>query len=179
MTRLKISAVHEVFSRHTIIPVSTKSGVSEQPIGKDQIQTGAKNRAEGALERYPEAMMAVGIESGLVFETSAWFDFTCVVCIIGKKQITEWSKGLMVPAEWVDEKDQSVSYPPLPSGKGPHCGCSRLLRLGMPEKKSRPLARPETYRISWKSIDMLCLFASAIGTMQSNQEVEHESGQGY
>ena len=48
-----------------LVPVAVESGVSEQPIGYDEIMTGARNRARAAFAAGNGAM-AVGIEDGLL-----------------------------------------------------------------------------------------------------------------
>jgi non-canonical (house-cleaning) NTP pyrophosphatase len=48
-----------------LIPVEVESGVSEQPIGFQQIRDGARNRARAAFEG-SDAVLAVGIEDGLM-----------------------------------------------------------------------------------------------------------------
>jgi len=48
-----------------LVPVGVESGVSEQPIGWDEIVSGARNRARAAFES-GDCVLAVGIEDGLV-----------------------------------------------------------------------------------------------------------------
>jgi inosine/xanthosine triphosphatase len=45
--------------------VSSKSGVSDQPMSDAETLTGARNRAEGVRNRYPDADYWVGIEGGV------------------------------------------------------------------------------------------------------------------
>ena len=44
---------------------NSPSGVPEQPFGGEETKTGAKNRADGCKQKYPEADYWVGIEGGL------------------------------------------------------------------------------------------------------------------
>ncbi|HEX2065729.1 MAG TPA: inosine/xanthosine triphosphatase [Candidatus Thermoplasmatota archaeon] len=67
---VKVQAVREEFGRLLAVAAEVRgfqvpSGVPEQP-GDGQTLEGARNRAKAALEAWPEADYAVGIEAGLV-----------------------------------------------------------------------------------------------------------------
>lgn len=67
---VKIAAVQAVVSRFapmaTVRGIKVASGVPDQPFGDEETQAGARQRARGALERTPEATLAVGLEGGVV-----------------------------------------------------------------------------------------------------------------
>ncbi|MEM7367778.1 MAG: inosine/xanthosine triphosphatase [Bacteroidota bacterium] len=49
----------------TVKGVSIPSGVSDQPRNEEETRLGARNRAEGAKKKFPEADYWVGIEGGI------------------------------------------------------------------------------------------------------------------
>lgn len=67
---VKISAVQEAFEQcfpdtdFEFHPCTVSSGVSDQPMGDDEILQGATNRAESAKREYPDAHFWVGLEGG-------------------------------------------------------------------------------------------------------------------
>ncbi len=70
--RAKLAAVRDALSRFAdarvelaVVPVGVGSEVPEQPIGWDEIVTGARNRARSAFAS-GECVLAFGIEDGLV-----------------------------------------------------------------------------------------------------------------
>lgn len=64
-SQLKIAAVKQVFPHAEILCVDAPSGVPPQPIGKEQTQQGATNRAMTVLEQLPDCDLWIGIESGM------------------------------------------------------------------------------------------------------------------
>ncbi|KAK4097022.1 Maf/Ham1 [Parathielavia hyrcaniae] len=74
---VKIRAAHNAFIRiagtttpgwHAVRGVSVPSGVPDQPVSDAETLLGARNRAERAREREPEADYWVGIEGGVDFD---------------------------------------------------------------------------------------------------------------
>lgn len=67
----KISAVEKGFSAAfpdqdiTISGVAAASGVSDQPVGREETIAGALNRAKGAMEISPDSDFFVGLEGGV------------------------------------------------------------------------------------------------------------------
>ncbi len=53
------------FKACIVVGVDVASGVREQPIGDDETQIGARNRARAALAGVPGARMGVGFEGGV------------------------------------------------------------------------------------------------------------------
>ena len=68
-----VLSTYKQFADLPVFSEDVKSGVSSQPTNLDETICGAVNRAAKALELYPSAIMAFGIESGIVapFEGSA------------------------------------------------------------------------------------------------------------
>ncbi|MEK6909314.1 MAG: inosine/xanthosine triphosphatase [Nanoarchaeota archaeon] len=53
------------FAGAIVYPIDVKSGVRDQPMGIDEIELGATNRAINAFNQYP-SRFGIGIESGIV-----------------------------------------------------------------------------------------------------------------
>ena len=100
-----------------------KSGVQEQPVGKEQTEEGAQYRADKAKELKPDCDCWIGIENGMYREVPKeindnnnnnkkvtvfdyWFDIGCIVIIYkdptnDNKLKTDviWSDSLAIPVE--------------------------------------------------------------------------------
>lgn len=61
--------------------ISTDSGVSHQPISDDEMFTGARNRAQQALQQMAEADFGVGIEGGVLNTTEGMWAYAWVVIV--------------------------------------------------------------------------------------------------
>lgn len=74
------------------------SGVSAQPIGKEETIKGAKFRAESAHNSNKDATFWVGIENGIFQEEkdSEWLDAACIYIISNNKEWTIWSDTVKV-----------------------------------------------------------------------------------
>ncbi len=59
----------------------TSSGIPDQPFGTEEMEVGARNRAQGAFEIHPDVDISIGIENGIVKINRQWFDPTCVVVL--------------------------------------------------------------------------------------------------
>lgn len=76
---VKIGAVQDAFGRTfpgaemELVPLSVSSGVAEQPMSDEETRRGARQRAERARERRPNADYWVGLEGGL-----EWPDGLCL-----------------------------------------------------------------------------------------------------
>jgi inosine/xanthosine triphosphatase len=58
-----------------------ESGISDQPVGVEEMERGAENRAKAALNAAENRGVAIGIESGLIQRGTFWFDQVCVVVL--------------------------------------------------------------------------------------------------
>lgn len=91
-----------------LVPVGVESGVSEQPIGWDEIVCGARNRARAAFES-GACVLAVGIEDGLVRlsdgretgsrrpEPSEFYNVGCAWLTDGEREGHGFSSGFAYP----------------------------------------------------------------------------------
>lgn len=91
-----------------LVPVGVESGVSEQPIGWDEIISGARNRARAAFES-GNCVLAVGIEDGLVrltderdansrrSEPNEFYNVGCAWLTDGEREGHGFSSGFAYP----------------------------------------------------------------------------------
>ncbi len=68
-----------------VVGTNTKSGVSNQPMSDMESITGARNRANGALEE-SKADFGVGLEGGLQEVNGQWFDCGWIVVVSKDKK---------------------------------------------------------------------------------------------
>jgi inosine/xanthosine triphosphatase len=89
------------FSDLELIAVAAASGVSEQPIGFDEIVCGARNRARRSYaEGRGQCDLGVGLEDGLVpiaALRSGYVNMGCCVLFDGKQEATGFSSGFEYP----------------------------------------------------------------------------------
>ena len=120
--------------------VAAKSGVSEQPVGREETLIGAKNRALGAKALQPDSDLWIGIENGLFWEEdekghTQWYDAAKIFVMLrwgsswcftsdklyiptwvlenvyGKDRLQELKKGGKTSVNWAGaEKDPHSIY---------------------------------------------------------------------
>ena len=73
--------------------VETESGVGHQPISDGEMQTGALNRARGALDSDPSADFGVGIEGGVLDSEEGMWAYAWVVVIDRKGRLGRGQSG--------------------------------------------------------------------------------------
>jgi non-canonical (house-cleaning) NTP pyrophosphatase len=85
--------------------VDAESGVRPQPVGLEETELGARNRAAAARARYPDAEFAVGIENGMwpMAEPTGGCrdeDAACIVVLVsGAQEEVRWSDALPIPTQ--------------------------------------------------------------------------------
>jgi non-canonical (house-cleaning) NTP pyrophosphatase len=107
---LKLNACKEAFKSGTVIKTLSHytSAVPEQPIGREQTQLGAMERAKAALKELLESdvnatHVAVGIENGIYQDDEKrWLDAACIVFIVHYRHdddriLIAWSDAVVVP----------------------------------------------------------------------------------
>lgn len=85
LNRNKVNAVKEVFPGFIVKGIACSSGVREQPIGLEEIITGAMNRAKRA---YDDCKYSIGIEDGISRvpqTTSGYMNFCCCAIYDGRR----------------------------------------------------------------------------------------------
>jgi inosine/xanthosine triphosphatase len=85
----------QAFPGCKVVPVEVPSGVPEQPIGPQQTETGARNRARAALAAVAGARMAVGLEGG-VDPDGSLINCVAVVEASGRENLT-WGVRFPLP----------------------------------------------------------------------------------
>jgi inosine/xanthosine triphosphatase len=85
-----------------------ESGVNMQPVGLDEMERGARNRAAYASKEHSEAQFYVCIENGLVQQSGRWYDPTCIVVLTswGGEESVAFGAFFPVPT-WIAEKAAS------------------------------------------------------------------------
>lgn len=86
-SQVKLSAVKLVLKGTKVIGVNTNSDVSEQPVGRFEIRTGALNRLE-CMKYYP----AVSFETGMVKIDHEYCDITCCILRTRYGTFESWSE---------------------------------------------------------------------------------------
>lgn len=98
---VKVAAVAAVIARRwpdaVVRGAAAESGVAAQPIGDEETQRGARQRAVQVLLGNPEADLAVGVEGGVVLEPSGAMR-TCAWAVARDRAGTEGMGGsLSIP----------------------------------------------------------------------------------
>ncbi len=76
---------------------SVPSGVPEQPLGLEQIRTGALNRAKAAFAAEAPCDLAIGIESGILWLEEEAIDIALCVIYDGQRLNFGTTPGFVVP----------------------------------------------------------------------------------
>jgi inosine/xanthosine triphosphatase len=92
----KVKILEEAVPKAEIIACRVDSGITDQPADLEATLKGARNRARNAFEKYPEANLAVGMESGLHDDGQGYFLVTCV-CIVDKDGFEYLGEGATIP----------------------------------------------------------------------------------
>ncbi len=87
--------------------VDAASGVNPQPVGEEEIQSGARNRALAAREADPSAY-AIGIENGIMYSGNTWADIAFIAIIPpGGDLKMLHTRTVIVPEDAVEESKAS------------------------------------------------------------------------
>eukprot|EP01098_Paradermamoeba_levis_P010182 TRINITY_DN4277_c0_g1_i1.p1 TRINITY_DN4277_c0_g1~~TRINITY_DN4277_c0_g1_i1.p1 ORF type:complete len:163 (+),score=59.62 TRINITY_DN4277_c0_g1_i1:104-592(+) len=124
LSPIKIAATEEVFKSKDVqvVGAATESGVRLQPVGKEETQKGATNRARQAMKMEPDAQIGIGMENGMweIEEDNKkkWVDAACIIVLLKKKEgeveeVVIWSDHIDIPkdfpggpnGEWSIHKD--------------------------------------------------------------------------
>jgi adenine phosphoribosyltransferase len=102
---LKMSAVRDACLLAgvvaTVVPRPSPSRVNAQPVGREEIILGARNRARGAREGSTGAW-SVGIENGVVLLDGRWLDVAAIVLLSPDgTETVRWSEAVAVPEGYV------------------------------------------------------------------------------
>ncbi len=86
-------AVAEFWPTARVVGTNTDSRVSAQPTSEHEMYTGARNRAEQALEQISAAHYGVGIEGGIVDNEDGMWAFAVVVIVDRKDRVSDGQTG--------------------------------------------------------------------------------------
>jgi len=103
---IKFRAVQQAWPKVSHIErVAVSSGVSEQPLGKDETYRGALNRAKGVMEKVKGCAFYIGIENGMFQVKETWVDGAAIVILRlksgsgGYDEEVIWSDNIEIPKE--------------------------------------------------------------------------------
>lgn len=87
------------FQKYQLVGQKVPTGISDNPVGFEQMEIGAENRAI-AIKRLLNPDVAIGIEGGLVRVNGYWFT-SCVVVVIDRdgNRGVSLGGGLSIPQE--------------------------------------------------------------------------------
>ncbi len=161
LNRNKVNAVKEVFPGFIVKGIACPSGVSEQPIGLEEIITGAMNRAKRI---YDDCQYSIGIEDGISRvpqTTSGYMNFCCCAIYDGRRIYIGLGPAFEYPQDctrMVIEKGITVSEAFLPvSGKpdiGYEMGIIGWLTSGRIDRKDYTKQAVEMARIQIDNSDL-------------------------
>ncbi|MFW6231128.1 MAG: DUF84 family protein [Nanoarchaeota archaeon] len=108
----KVVAVEEIIEEYPdlfpfseVIPTEVESGVSEQPIGFDEISKGAKRRAKEAYESV-RGDIGIGIEDGIAempHARTGYMNFCCCAIYDGHEYVIGMSGGYEYPRDVIKD----------------------------------------------------------------------------
>eukprot|EP00475_Leptophrys_vorax_P030479 TRINITY_DN4570_c0_g1_i1.p1 TRINITY_DN4570_c0_g1~~TRINITY_DN4570_c0_g1_i1.p1 ORF type:complete len:390 (-),score=130.13 TRINITY_DN4570_c0_g1_i1:56-1225(-) len=106
-SKLKIAAVQAAYPEAQVKGYPSNSGVSSQPLTKDETLTGAQNRLVDVKKAAPDADVWIAIENGIflwIEGSSTYVDQACVLIESkGANVIQIWSEAVPVPGDLVKE----------------------------------------------------------------------------
>lgn len=91
-------AIRNLGLQATLIPVNVNSRVCVQPVGKDIIAHGARNRAIEAHKQL-NTHIAIGIENGVFYCSydGLWRDVGAVIVLIQATEVLHYSEAIVMP----------------------------------------------------------------------------------
>ena len=106
----------QVFAGAQVQGLSVPSGVREQPIGEEETELGAVNRANAALAGVPGAAWGVGLEGGVRFGTLGCFLFGAVAVTDGKRLEVGRTAELRLPPDVAERIGAGEELGPIMDG---------------------------------------------------------------
>ena len=106
----------QVFAGAEVHGLSVPSGVREQPIGEEETELGAVNRANAALAGLPGAAWGVGLEGGVRFGTRGCFLFGAVAVTDGTRLEVGRTAELRLPLQVAERIGAGEELGPIMDG---------------------------------------------------------------
>jgi len=106
-SQLKFLAVANQFKKviPEIIRVESSSEVGEQPMGREEIRTGALNRIKSIDVCHP----VISLETGIIGHSSTqFFDVTCCILKTRYGLFEMWSEKFPIPMEYIENWDRKT-----------------------------------------------------------------------
>jgi len=127
---IKLEAVRRAFPEADVNGLSCESGVPPQPVGKEETERGAFNRAHAAWmtrnSHLDPPVLCIGIENGMYQRDSdgVWVD-AAIAVILEKKPDSGEEDGFVRSSEWSEELEIPPDFEKGPFGewsylKDPH-----------------------------------------------------------
>jgi inosine/xanthosine triphosphatase len=95
-------ALNKKYKDFVVIPVKVDSGVSEQPLTRNETVKGATNRAKSSYKNIKDADWAFGMEGGMQEVNSHYYYFPAVCLFDGKDSYYGLSDSVPLPKEVSD-----------------------------------------------------------------------------
>ena len=108
--------IAQVFGVGKIQGLSVPSGVREQPIGEEETELGAINRAKAALAGVPGASWGVGLEGGVRFGHHGCFLFGAVAVTDGQRLEVGRTAELRLPPDVAERIQAGEELGPIMDG---------------------------------------------------------------
>jgi inosine/xanthosine triphosphatase len=106
----------QVFEGAQVQGLSVPSGVREQPIGEEETELGAVNRAKAALAGVPGASWGVGLEGGVRFGSQGCFLFGAVAVAGGTRLEVGRTAELRLPPSVAERIQAGEELGPIMDG---------------------------------------------------------------
>lgn len=103
LNETKVKAVKDVFSEAEVIAESVPSDVSAQPIGDEETELGAINRARKAKELHPNSI-GIGLEGGVMYLHNDLYLCNWGALVSEERQVfTASGAKIKLPAEFINK----------------------------------------------------------------------------
>ena len=106
----------QVFPGAAVTGVGVLSGVREQPIGEEETELGAINRAKAALVGVPGAVWGVGLEGGVRFGAHGCYLFGAVAVTDGTRLEVGRTAELRLPPQVAERISAGEELGPIMDG---------------------------------------------------------------
>jgi inosine/xanthosine triphosphatase len=119
----KVSAVaaaarHYWGERAVVVGHEVPSGVRAQPLGHEETQAGALNRARGALAAEPGALLGLGLEGGVVVLGGQPVMMGYVAITDGAREVVVPTVGTPLPVPWAEALTRGAELRPFVQAAG-------------------------------------------------------------
>lgn len=100
----KLEAVKNAFEWYDVKFETCKVKCANQPVGKSETLREARHQAHESRKIHPDAMMWIGIKSGMIQTQNGWHDIAAIVILDKNTEYEIWTKPLPIPISRVSTK---------------------------------------------------------------------------